>query len=73
MRMKSGIVLLWSVLMSSSRETRLKIDKLSKVYAKMSGKELVKAWLGRRDLNKIEYEVLSRAINARRTYNGGWL
>ncbi len=50
-----------------------KLDKLTRSYARMTDKELVKAWFGRRELDKEELTVLRLAMDNRRAYNGGFL
>lgn len=50
-----------------------RLDKLSRKYERLTDKELVKAYFGRRELGKEEAEVLSKAMHARRIRNGGWL
>ena len=51
-----------------TKETRLEVNRLSKVYAKMSNNDLNRAYARRGELNDIEYEVLLRTAHKREPF-----
>lgn len=59
--------------MNNITDKGTKLDKLTRSYARMTDKQLVKAWFGRRVLGKEELTVLRLAMDNRRAYNGGFL
>ena len=54
-------------------EKGTRLDKLSRRYAKMTNKQLVTSWFMRRKLQREEFEVLSKAMEARRVRCGGFI
>jgi hypothetical protein len=60
-------------MMNNNTNKGTRLDKLTRRYARMADKELVKAWFGRRLLGKEEVDVLRLAMDNRRSRNGGFL